>query len=49
MSLEGFRMYTHYGRVGAIPTQRVYQLSDKGVQLSDHEGIPQQTFVVVLK
>ena len=19
-SLEGFRMYTHYGRVGAIPT-----------------------------
>jgi len=21
-------MYTHYGRVGAIPTQRVYSLSD---------------------
>jgi len=21
-------MYTHYGRVGAIPTYRVYQLSD---------------------
>ena len=28
MSLEGFRMYTQYGRVGAIPTYRVYRLSD---------------------
>ena len=27
-SLEGFRMYVHYGRVGAIHTQRVYQLTD---------------------
>ena len=27
-SLEGFLMYTHYGRVGAIPTYRVYRLSD---------------------
>ena len=27
-SLEGFRMYVHYGRVGAIPTYRVYRLSD---------------------
>ena len=27
-SLAGFPMYTHYGRAGAIPTQRVYRLSD---------------------
>ena len=27
-SLEGFLMYAHYGRVGAIPTWRVYHLSD---------------------
>ena len=27
-SLEGFCMYTHYGHGGAIPTQRVYRLSD---------------------
>ena len=32
-SLEGFRMYTHYGCVGVIPTQRVYQLSDNDYTL----------------
>ena len=28
MSLEGFRMYTHYGCVGAISIIRVGRLSD---------------------
>ena len=27
-SLEGFRMYTHCGRVGAIPTYRLSEMMD---------------------
>ena len=33
---DPYCMYTHYGRVGAIPTQRVYWLSDSHIVLFGH-------------
>ena len=32
-SLVGFCIYTHYGRVSAIPTWRVYRLSDTAIPM----------------